>query len=111
MISLGVSPLPQTGLDEALGLAVGFWGVGLGADVLEAKPFAEPTESEGFVAGAVVGHDALDLDAEAVIVGERSFEEGRSAALSLAGHHLGEGDARVVVDGDMDELPAEALAP
>src|SRR5438105_15692847 len=36
-IGLGVSPFPERGLDEALGLAVGFRRVGLGADVLEAE--------------------------------------------------------------------------
>src|SRR5580700_4270804 len=88
-----------------------FWGVGPGADVLEAEPLAQPAEGEGLVAGAVVGHDALDFDAEAFVVGERRFEEGGGAALPLIGHDLGEGDAGVVVDGDMDELPAEPFAP
>src|ERR1700692_4097164 len=111
MIGLSVSPFAQTGLDEALGLAVGFWSVGLGADVFEAEPLAELAEGEGLVAGAVVGHDAFDLDAEAVVVGEGGLEEAGGASLLLVGHDLGEGDAGVVVDGDMDELPAEPFAP
>src|SRR6187399_2708950 len=40
----------------------------------------------------------------------RGPEEGGGTALPLVGHDLGEGDARVVVDGDMDELPAEPFA-
>src|SRR5271156_4097694 len=111
MIGLSVSPLAQTGLDEALGLAVGFRRVGLGADVFEAEPLAQPAEGEGPVAGAVVGHDALDLDSEAIVVGESGLEEAGGASLLLVGHDLGEGDAGVVVDGDMDELPAEPFAP
>ena len=55
-------------------------------------------------------HDALDLDAEAVVVGESGLEEAGGASLLLVGHDLGEGDAGVVVDGDMDELPAEPFA-
>ena len=46
----------------------------------QAQPLARSSEGEGFVAGAVVGHDALDLDAEARVVGNRSFEEGDGAA-------------------------------
>jgi hypothetical protein len=61
-----VGPLREGGLDEALGLAVGLGCVGLGADVLELQPFAGAREGAGFVAGAVVGHDAGDLDAEAI---------------------------------------------
>jgi hypothetical protein len=93
LVRFGVGPFAQAGLDEALGFAVGLWRVGPGADVFEAKPFAEPAEGEGLIAGAVVGHDALDLDAEALVVGESGLEEGGGAALSLAGHDPGEGDA------------------
>ncbi len=32
-----VGPFPVEGLDEPLGVAVGAWGVGPGADVLEAQ--------------------------------------------------------------------------
>src|SRR4029078_5701281 len=53
---------------------------------------------------------ALDLDAETFVIGESGFQEASGAALLLVGHDFGEGDARVVVDGDMNELPAEALA-
>src|ERR1700691_1270887 len=36
-VGLGISPFPEGGLDEALGLAIGFGCVGLGADVLDAE--------------------------------------------------------------------------
>ena len=60
-----VGPLSECGLDEAFGLAVGLWGVGLGADVLDAQLPAGVTEGEGFVAASVVGHDTGHGDAEA----------------------------------------------
>src|SRR5579862_2338855 len=109
-VGLSVSPFAQCALDEAFGLAVGLWGVGPGSDVLEAEFAAGVAEVEGFVAGAVVGHDAGDVDAQASVVGHCGVEEGDGAFLFLVGHDLGEGDARGVVDADMDELPAEALA-
>lgn len=41
----------------------------------EAQLAASPGESFRPVAGAVVGHDALDRDAEAFVVGDRRLEE------------------------------------
>src|SRR6185295_14549744 len=110
MIGLRIGPLAQAGLDEALGLSVGLGRIGLGPDVFEPEPPAESAEGKRFVAGAVVGHHPLNLDAEAFVVGQSGLEEGGSTAFLLIGHDLGEGDARVVVDGDMDELPAEPFA-
>src|SRR5258708_18138243 len=106
----GVGPLAQRGLDEALGFSVGLGRIGFGPDVLQAEAFAGAGEGEGFVAGAVVGHDAHDLDAEACVIGEGGLEEGRGALLPLIGHHFGNGDAGRVVDADVDELPAEPFA-
>src|SRR5258708_3097590 len=111
MIGLRIGPLAQASLDEALGLAVGLGRIGLGSDVFEAEPLAEPAEGKRFVAGAVVSHHPLDLDAEAFVVGESRLEERDGTVLSLGGHDLGEGDARVVVDRHMNELPAESFAP
>ena len=74
----------------------------------QAEPLAGSSEGEGFVAGAVVGHDALDGDAEACIVGDGGLEKGDGAALAFGLHHSAEGDARGIVDADVDELPADA---
>jgi hypothetical protein len=75
--------------------------------VFEAEPLASPSEAEELVARAVVAHHTLDFDTEAC-VGERSSQEDDGAALLLVGHDLGKGDPGVVVDGNMDELPAGA---
>ena len=61
----GIGPFSKSGLDEALGLAVGSGSVGPGADVLEAELLAGVAEGVGFVARAVVGEDAADADAKA----------------------------------------------
>jgi len=95
-------------LDKAFGFAVGLWGIGLGADVLKAKPLAGSGEGFGFVAGPVVGHDALDPDAKAFVINDGGFEEGDGAAALLVGLDLGEGDTGMVVYGDMDMVPADA---
>ncbi len=53
-------------MDEALGLAIGFGRIGLGSDVLETEPLAGSAEGARFVARSVVGHDALNADAERI---------------------------------------------
>jgi hypothetical protein len=75
----------------------------------QAELLAEFAESQAFVTRAVVRHDALDLETEACVIAGCSPQKGGGASLLLAGHNL-EGDARVIVDGDMDELPADAPA-
>ena len=78
----------------------------------EAEPATGVSEGAGSVAGAIVGHDALDGDTEAFVVGDGGLEEGDGASLSLVRPDLAEGDARGIVDADMDELPpCPTIAP
>ena len=42
------------------------------------------------------------------VVGDGGLEEGDGALLPLVGQDLREGDARGIVDADVDELPADA---
>ena len=74
--------------------------------MLEAALFAGVTPGEGFVAGTVVDHDPLDGDAEAGIPGDCGFQEGDGAFLFLGGPYVGESDAGMGVDGDMNVFPA-----
>src|ERR1700709_1663438 len=78
-IGLSVGPLSECGLDEALSLAVGFGRVGLGTDVLDAEVPTGVAEGEGFIATAIVGHDAGDGDAEAFVIGQGGLEERHGA--------------------------------
>ena len=57
------------------------------------------------IARAVVGHDPLDLDAQGCVIGHRRLKESDGACFSLVPHHPAKGDARRIVDADMDELP------
>jgi hypothetical protein len=76
--------------------------------VLDAQVPARVTEAEGFVTTAVVGHHAGDGDAEAFIVSHGRLEEGNCTIGLLVGLDLGEREAGVIVDADVDELPADA---
>ena len=84
-IGLGVGPFAQRGLDEALGLAVGLGRVGPGADVLEAEIAAGLAEGLGAIAGAVVGHHARHLDAEAREVGDGGWRKATALSFRSSG--------------------------
>src|ERR1700692_3757440 len=65
---------------------------------------------EGLVTTAVVGHDTGDGDIEAFVIGHGRLEERYGAFRLLVRQNLAEGDAGVIVDTDMNELPADATA-
>ena len=109
-VGVGISPLAQAGLNEALDLAVSLWRIGLGANVPETETLTGSAEGKGPVAGAVVGHHALDLDTELCVIGDCGPEEGCGTSLLLVGRDVGEGNAGVIVDTNMRVLPANPAA-
>jgi hypothetical protein len=78
--------------------------------VLETEPLAGSAEGARFVASSVVGHDALNANAEFGVIDHRGFQEGDSARLALTFLDLDIGDARGIVDADVDVLPPHAPA-
>ena len=105
-----VGPFAQSGLEEAFGFSVGLWGVGAREDVAQVEGFAGFLEGLGAVARAIVGHDAFNPYSEFAIIGQGGLEKGDGAFLLFVRHDFGEGEARGVVDADMDELPSDAAA-
>jgi hypothetical protein len=95
-------------LDEAFGFTVGAWGVGAGKEMAQAVALTSGAEEMGTIAGAVVAHEPLRLDAQRGEVSQGPLKEEHGTLLSLIGHDLREGDPRSVVDADMDELPARS---
>ena len=79
--------------------------------MFDAAPPAGFGEVPGLVAGAIVGHDTVDLDVERPVIGAGFFQECNGTLLLLIWHDHGEGDPGVIVDGDMDELPAPPDGP
>jgi hypothetical protein len=61
-VGMSVGPLAEGSLDKALGLAIGFWGIGPGETVLETQGGDGGAHGVGAVAGAVVGVNALGVD-------------------------------------------------
>ena len=109
-VGVRVGPLAECGLDEAFGFAVGTRGEGPGEAMAQALLGTARIEGPGTVTPAVVGEHAADTDAEAAVVVEGGAEEGRGSGGGLVGIELGEGEAGVVVDADMEVFPAGAGA-
>ena len=106
LVRAGVGPFAQGGLDEALGLAVSAGGIGAGEEMAQSSRAASLSQEFRDVAGAIVGHDALDLDAQGAEVSQRGMKEFDGTVLTFIGHDAGEGDTGSIVDSDMDVFPA-----
>ena len=107
----GVGPLAQQGLDEAFGLAVGLGRVRPGAEVAQAEHPAGLAKEARDVARAVVGHHALDPNAETLEPAQRPDEEAGDRPALLVRQDLDVGEPGGIVDRDVDELPACAPGP
>ncbi len=105
-----VRPFAQSGLDKAFGLAVGARGVGAGEVVAKAELETGLAELAGAVGRAVVGEQGADVDTMLGVESHGLAEEVDGGGGLLIGEHGGEGETRVVVDGDMQGLPAEVGA-
>src|SRR5689334_7736941 len=109
VVGAAVGPFAQGSLDEAFGFAVGAWSVGASETLANVELLAEAAKAARAIAGTVIGEQAGDGDAEAGIVVDGGLQEGGGGRGLLIGKDLGEGDARVIVDGDMHVLPAGAM--
>jgi hypothetical protein len=101
----GVGPLAQSGLDEAFGFAVGLGGVGPSAAVLQAHLLTGAAKMVRAIAAAVIGQQSAHPDAVAGEEIHRGAQKSDGAVGLLIGQDLGEGQARVIVDGDVQGLP------
>src|SRR6266568_1699405 len=69
-------------------------------------------EATGFDSSSstIVGHDAFHGDAEAFEIGDGGEEQGDGAFVLLVGEDVGTCDTRMIVDRNVNEFPACALA-
>jgi hypothetical protein len=113
-IGEGVGPFTQQGLDEAFRLAVRLGSVGARETLGQALRPAARSDEVGAIGIAIVAQDALGLDAAPAKPRQGPAQEPNDGGRSLVGQHLGIGQARTVIDTDVDKLPADpagALAP
>ena len=110
LIDAGVGPFAQRSLDETLGFAVGARGVGARAQVTDAEFAASGGEQTGVVAGSIIGQHAADGDPQACVVGDRFTEKSYGSRGPLVGMKRAEGDAGMVIDGDVQQFPTGAAS-
>ena len=104
----GVGPFLAERLNEPLGLVIGLWRVGPGADVLELEDGAGFGKGLGDVGRSVVAHHLTTLDAMTVEPGQCPNQETDRCALLLIGQHLDVGEPWGVVDGHVDPVVSDA---
>ena len=107
----GAGPLGEEGPDHPLGLAVRLGPVRPRPTMAEPELITCGREVGAAVAAAVVGEDALDRDPMASVEVPGSTEEAGRRRRALVGQFLGVGQAAVVVDRDVDPVPADAALP
>ena len=105
-----VGPAGEHGADEAFCFPVCLRPVGPGAEVLDPERFAGERVDRRAVAAAVVGKEALDIDAVAAVKRDRALQKRDRGRCFLIAEDFGVGEAAVVVDADVDELPADGVA-
>lgn len=108
VVGPGIGPLPGDGLDEAFGLAVSLRAIGFGEEMLEAEFVAGGGEEFGAIGGATIGEDLLDFDAVSAIEADRLVQSVEDAGNPFVGEQASEGEAGVVVDGDVETFDAGA---
>jgi len=96
-------------LNEAFGFAVGAGSVRASEVVTDAELKTSSAEVAAAIAGTVVGEQAANADAVLSVEGDGVAQESDGSCSGLVGEHAGEGEAGVVVDGDVEGLPAGKL--
>lgn len=95
---------------QLLGFAVGAWRVGAVVQVPQVQfPAGRPPAAVD-AGGPVVGHHLLNREAAFGVPARGAAQEGDRVLGAFRGQQLGVGQARVVVDGDVQELPAGTVA-
>ncbi len=108
VIGTSISPLAGDGLDEAFGFAVGLGAIRSGEAVLEAELLAGGGEEFGAVSGAAIGQEALEGNAMVLVKSDGLAERIQSTGDLFVREETGEGEAGMVVDGDVEALDAGA---
>ena len=104
-----VGPFAQGRLDEALGFAVRAGCVRPGALVPDMQGATGRAKAAGDVARSIVRQHAPDLDAVGAEPLQGPTEKAGHRQASFVGQQLDIGDPGMVIDRDMQTLPANAL--
>ena len=106
VIGAGVGPLAGDGLDEAFRLAIGLWAIRSSEAVGDAELVAGGGKDFGAISGTAIGEEALDADAMSGVEGDGLAEGVEGARELFVWEETGEGEATVIIDGDMEGFDA-----
>ena len=102
----GVGPLAGDGLNETFGLAVGLGAIRFGEEMFEAELMAGGGEEFGAIGGAAIGQDLLDFDTVSGVEADGLLQSVEHARSPFVWEQTSEGEAGVVVDGDVETFDA-----
>lgn len=105
-IRLGVCPLTQSRLYEPLCFSVGSRSVRSCPDVPQTKLLVGLAKRLRDVAGAIVGHDSFNSQAQSAIISHRRLEKRHSAFLAFVTHDFNTGDPGMVIHVDVNIFPS-----
>src|SRR5450759_2240991 len=105
----GIRPLLEQRPDEPLSFAVGLGPIRPGEPMTDAELVAGRREVVTSIAATVVGQDPLDRDPVARIEVPGPLEEARRGRRRFVGEFLCVGQPAVVVDREVDPVPAQAV--
>ena len=95
-------------MDEAFGLAVGLRAIGFGEEMFEAELVAGGGEEFEAIGWAAIGEELLDGDAVSGVEAESLVQSVENAGGAFVRKETSEGEAGVVVDGDVETFDAGA---
>jgi hypothetical protein len=108
VIRTGIGPRAGDGLNEAFGLAVGLRAIGFGEEMFEAEFEAGGGEEFGAIGGSAIGEELLDGDAVGGVEAEGLVQSVEDTGGAFVREETSEGEAGVVVDGDVETFDAGA---
>jgi len=108
VIGTSISPLAGDGLDEAFGLAVCLRAIGFGEEMGETKFMAGGGEELGAIGGAAIGEELLDGEAVSGVEAKGQVQSVEDALGAFVREETGEGEAGVIIDGDVEAFDAGA---
>lgn len=110
VIRAGVGPFPGNGLDEAFGFAIGLRSIRPGEEMSEAEFVTSGSEVFGAIGRAAISQEAPDFDAMEFVESDRLVEGVEDGGDFFVGEEAGEGEAGVIIDGDVETFDAGAGA-
>jgi hypothetical protein len=108
VIRTSISPLAGDGLDEAFRLAVCLRAIGFSEEMGEAEFMAGSGEELGAIGWAAIGEELLDGEAVSGVEAEGQVQSLEDALGAFVREETGEGEAGVIIDGDVETFDAGA---